>query len=238
MNDHVGKPFDLAQLVEVIQRHTGRPAAPPPAPPPQPRPADGKQTLNSQAAIPRFGGNLQIYRHTLLSFCDEIHSLLRDLEDARASQRRDKAVQALHTLKGLAATVGAEELAALAAAEEKTMRDPEQRWPDNPEPLRQAAQRAEAAAQEEAERLPHGAAPAARADTDAEDLHIGLASLRHMLNTANLEAMHVFEQLRQQHYHAMPGEFDQLSDAIMRMNFAAAARLCADILQRAKVDQL
>ncbi|OBU88319.1 response regulator [Chromobacterium subtsugae] len=237
MNDHVGKPFDLAQLVEVIQRHTGRPAAPPPAPPPQPRPADGKQTLNSQSAIPRFGGNLQIYRHTLLSFCDEIHSLLRDLEDARASQRRDKAVQALHTLKGLAATVGAEELAALAAAEEKTMRAPEQRWPDNPEPLRQAAQRAEAAAQEEAERLPHGAAPAARADTDAEDLHIGLASLRHMLNTANLEAMHVFEQLRQQHYHAMPGEFDQLSDAIMKMNFAAAARLCADILQRAKVDQ-
>ncbi|WP_083338724.1 PAS domain S-box protein [Chromobacterium sphagni] len=241
MNDHVGKPFDLTQLVEVILHHTSRQSAPPmaPSPPPQAT-AGGNRVMNSQAAIPRFGGNLEIYRHTLLSFCDEIHSLLANLSNARQQQQRDQAVQALHTLKGLAATVGAEELAGLAAAEEKAMRDPAQPWPEDFSPLQEAAQRAEAAARLEAQQLPLAAVETnsdAPTEQDAEDLQIGLVGLRHMLSMSNLDAMNVFDQLRQQYYRVMPNEFDQLNDAIMKMNFAAAASLCAEILQRQKVDQ-
>jgi PAS domain S-box-containing protein len=101
MADHVGKPFDLEQLVAVILRH-----------------AQGAAALNAARAITRLGGNADVYRMALRSFDGELKKLLPQLELARSEVRADLAAPALHVLKGLAGTIGAEALALVAAEAE------------------------------------------------------------------------------------------------------------------------
>ncbi|AXE34234.1 response regulator [Chromobacterium phragmitis] len=225
MDNHVGKPFDLNQLVEVILHHARGHAAPPAAAPPSSDLQSG-QLLNSQAALVRFGGNRGIYRHTLLSFCEESRSLLEGLLRARADGQRQQGVQLLHTLKGLAATVGAETLAMLAAGEEKTLRDPAREWPADHEELAAALAQADQAAQLLAEQLECSAPPA---QPEEAELAAKLATLTQLLREANVEAVQLFIALKQQHGIAHPDEFARLDAAIMHMNFAEAIRICEDM---------
>lgn len=242
MNDHVGKPFDLDQLVAAILRHTARPPQAKMEPLAQAEPARAEPTadsglINSRAAILRFGSNVEIYRRTLLSFCEELIGLMASLQGQIQQTLREPAIQTLHTLKGLAATVGADPLAALAADKEAWLRDPARAWPTDFSALRQAAEEAAAGAQRLAQQLV--APPAAQhpAAGDVADIWQELADLRRLLNTSNLEAVQRFEQLEQQYRVAMPQELEQLGDAIMQLDFAAATRLCDDLLRQQKVDQ-
>ncbi|QEL56219.1 response regulator [Chromobacterium paludis] len=237
MNDHVGKPFDLDQLVGVILR-LARGDAPDgaarPATPPIVLPEGGR--LNSRQALARFGDNVKIYCHTLLSFCGEAEGLLVSLQGQRKQDQRQSAVQTLHTLKGLAATVGAEQLSALAAEQEAILRDPARSWPADYDALWQAAEEAVAAARQLAgQLLPAPAAEAAPPD-DSEFQH-ELASLQRLLQDSNLQALQQFDQMQQHYRLAMPQALGQLETAIMQMDFAAASRLCEALLKQQKVDQ-
>ncbi|WP_434655345.1 response regulator [Chromobacterium violaceum] len=233
MNDHVGKPFDLAQLVGVILHHTRGHDAPE-SRHPAAQSADG-QLLNSEAAIVRFGGNREIYRHTLLSFCEESRALLDGLQRAHDFRQRQQGIQFLHTLKGLAATIGAEALAATAALEEKKLRATEQDWPPSYAVLERAAREAEQAARRLAGELA-GASRALPHGADGQDPLPGLgdelARLTQLLREANVEAVQLFSSLRERYGRYRPGEFDRLNEAIMQMNFAAAVRLCEDMQQQ------
>jgi len=125
MNDHVGKPFDLDQLVRVLLEQTGgrRSAAAPAAPAAAPQaPAAGVQSRHAalaagvslEVALARMAGLRDVYARMLESFVGELpqHRQQLPLEDSVARARR------LHTLKGVAATLGADALArTLAAAE-------------------------------------------------------------------------------------------------------------------------
>ncbi|MDC8756918.1 response regulator [Janthinobacterium fluminis] len=123
MVDHVGKPFDLEQLIEVILRH-GRPeghATPAPAAADQAgAAADG---LNGAAALARLGGNKAVYLIALRNFGAESAKASAQLLAALAGQERDAALPLLHTLKGNAGTVGAEHLASLAAQAEQSLKE-------------------------------------------------------------------------------------------------------------------
>ncbi|ERE04293.1 PAS domain S-box protein [Pseudogulbenkiania ferrooxidans] len=233
MNDHVGKPFDLAQLVGVILHHARGQAAPESRPPAA---AVARRLLNSEAAIVRFGGNLEIYRHTLLSFCEESRALRDGLQQARRLRQREQGIQFLHTLKGLAATIGAETLAATAALEEKALRSAEQDWPADYADLEREAGQAEQAARQLAAELENSSrlnAPQHDAEQNPGlELAEGLDRLTQLLREANVEAIQLFASLRQRHGRARPGEFDRLNEAIMQMNFTAAVRLCEDMRQQ------
>ena len=128
MNDHVGKPFDLDHLVQVLRQHTGRAAA-------------GRQRLHGAAHLPpavndaarvagvdlgaalrRLGGKLEIYQRVLTRFIDELEAMPALLQAQLAAGERQGATQLLHTLKGLAATLGATALAQEAARGEKRLR--------------------------------------------------------------------------------------------------------------------
>ena len=133
MVDHVGKPFDLAQLIVVILKHVGRAAAgdaaaggdaADAAPSGQggamPLPEAG---LNSEAALKRMGGLQPVYLMALRSFAVELDSLAALLRAARDAGDAQAALPALHTLKGLAGTVGAERMAALAQLAEGALKN-------------------------------------------------------------------------------------------------------------------
>jgi PAS domain S-box-containing protein len=143
MADHVGKPFDLEQLIAVILRHTageGAAAASAPAaagaeadadasPPGAPDGVAGAvpageslSSLNSVAALRRLGGLKPVYLIALRSFIVEAGKLEIRLQEAHAARQAPAALSALHTLKGLAGTVGAEQVASLSALAERGLK--------------------------------------------------------------------------------------------------------------------
>lgn len=106
MNDHVGKPFDLDSLVNTILHWC--------------KPSQANRThdvpdvaldlvLNSPAALRRLSGSESLYREIVTSFLHDAPRLMADIRDVEG---RDQATRrrAAHTLRGLAATVGAERL--------------------------------------------------------------------------------------------------------------------------------
>ena len=131
MDDHLGKPFDLNHLVEVLQNHTRRakPAATPalattevalklPA-----VPTPHLYSVDTEGALARLDGNTTLYAQILQSFLDELRQqpvqfaeLLRDGDVAQA-------MRLLHSLKGVSATVGATALSRVAAHAEASLKN-------------------------------------------------------------------------------------------------------------------
>ena len=142
LDDHISKPVDVSQLTGVLLRWlaslpaapsaalpTGaipNAATPTPARPAPPRPAlttPANETslpprllarLNSTAAINRLGGDQKLYRRILGLFRDEHAGLLAEIQNALLAGDEALARSRTHSLKGLAGTLGADEIMALA----------------------------------------------------------------------------------------------------------------------------
>jgi CheY-like chemotaxis protein len=102
MVDHVGKPFDLEQLIATILRQ-------------QPGPAPVPAALDSAAALARMGGNQAVYQAALRLFPLEMDKLRPEFSAAIDAADAGKAAAALHVLRGVAGMVGADRLAVLVA---------------------------------------------------------------------------------------------------------------------------
>jgi len=72
-------------------------------------------------AIARLGGKTGLYRQMLRRFVDELAGMPGALQGLAASADRVSAARLLHTVKGVAATLGADGLAALAAQGEREL---------------------------------------------------------------------------------------------------------------------
>lgn len=234
MNDHVGKPFDLARLVETICRHTGRkkPDTQPVAAPEPSSPLLTRPGLDGKTALARFGGNALFYRRALRGFVAE----LATLEEQVPQPPGDSALSAaaLHSLKGVAGTVGADPLAQAASALEQLLRDraSSAAWADaHADLMRVARQAAESAAALalDLERL--DPAQPATLSADPSALPATLRKLQGLLAASNLDALPLFETLLRDYGPRMPVEFAEMNDAIERFDFAAAAQHC-DAIQR------
>jgi signal transduction histidine kinase/CheY-like chemotaxis protein/HPt (histidine-containing phosphotransfer) domain-containing protein len=127
MNEHVGKPFDLEHLVAVLLRLAGRTA-----PNITGRPGNGQATALSpkilaaadiagvdiERALVRLGGKLKVYGRTLHGFAADLRGMPEQLASQLQRGERDAVRRDLHTLKGVAATVGATALSKLAGEAE------------------------------------------------------------------------------------------------------------------------
>jgi CheY-like chemotaxis protein len=116
MNDHVGKPFDINYLIDVLRRHTGRmseqelrevPAAKALMP-------SNEEGLNLEAAIRDLAGDRNLYSQLLKVYLQELRVLPAQLASYLDTDQRGDALRMLHTLKGTSATVGAKTFSALA----------------------------------------------------------------------------------------------------------------------------
>ncbi|PHV08222.1 hybrid sensor histidine kinase/response regulator [Janthinobacterium sp. BJB412] len=269
MNDHVGKPFDLDQLIATILRHIGR-AAPAPGPAPAPGAAGGRRALplelrrpglNGAGALARFSGNVLFYRRALEHFAAEVAALPAPLGADGTPARTAPTAAALHSLKGLAGTVGAEQLAEAAQRMEGLLRADggtagdgdtgggvdsanasagsvpasvaEAEWARAHVQLLEAGrQAARSAAELAAELLAAEAPPAPRAPADGQTLAARLELLRRQLAESNLDALALFEQLRYDLGERPPDGFADLNEAIERFDFALAVRCCEAILRQ------
>ena len=118
MNDHVGKPFELAQLIAVVQRHAGkgpevaagaavrRTVRAAVALAPAALRAAQESHVELAQAVQRLGGSAEAYTRFLARYIEDHPNQIATLAAALAERDFKTGKRVAHTLKGLAATLG------------------------------------------------------------------------------------------------------------------------------------
>ena len=239
MNDHVGKPFNLTHLVEVLRSHIRKDTAPPAQTPahgpdtgPSPSPPD------VDAALERLGGNTELYGQILQAYLEELRTWPRQLDQLLQDGQHDAALRLLHTVKGLSSTVGANPMEAMARAAEHTLKEGRSSPPHAAlrAEFRQAQERTGQAMEPVAARFapapapPAAAAPVASA-ADRARLRDTLRQLQTLLQSSDLQALEVHARLAAEPSGAMALDLAALNAAVAAFDFAAGAQHCAHLLQ-------
>jgi PAS domain S-box-containing protein len=131
MNDYVAKPFDEATLLAVLARWTRRdlPSLPSfereaDSPPDQEGNGQAPPAFDSAQGLRRAGGDAALYQHLVERFAARYRHFAETYGAAQAVEDSEERARQVHTLKGLAATLGAQSLSAAAADLEKALRTP------------------------------------------------------------------------------------------------------------------
>ncbi len=240
MNDHVGKPFDLNHLVQVLRKQAGwsleglhKDVAP----------ADVDDRINAVAtasgidmpsALARMGNNAELYARVLKSFIEELSATPHQLAESTTNQTPQHSARILHTIKGLSATVGAMQLSAIAAQCEKTMLtspDP-QHAAETSQHMCTAIEQATPgfhlllsalqAAEQAASATVPGVSATVEAPVDATALVSILQNLAGQLAGSDLQALNTMAQLRQLCGPAMHAQLEPLDACVSSMDFEQA----------------
>ncbi|MGV8917945.1 MAG: CHASE domain-containing protein [Pseudomonas sp.] len=121
MNDHVGKPIDLDQLVAIVlHRATGAHSL-------ATLPCEQVDSVNKvievrESIIDRFGGNLRLIRSVLNNFAPELKKQLSQLHHEIERQDSSGTAFVLHAIKGSTGTMGAKALSLLAGKLEQELK--------------------------------------------------------------------------------------------------------------------
>jgi HPt (histidine-containing phosphotransfer) domain-containing protein len=231
MNDHVGKPFELDHLVTMLLACTGRGTqqAQARAPEPVAEPAP-PAALDLSAALERMGGNATILASALNAFAAELRQSPAHVAQHLAQGVASDGARALHTLKGLAATLGAGDLAQRLAQLESRLREDapaseQAAWVDELQRLADAGAAVLAPALQQYP-LADDTAKANTQPLDDERLATDLQALCQLLQAADMGALTHYQALRQTHGGALPQALAPLDTAMASLDFVTALRLC------------
>ena len=222
MNDHIGKPFELDDLVFAILRNLGR-APQPMATGGRPAAASGHAcALDAEQAIRRLGGDIEFYARLLISF----GATARHAANAAALDwkdlRRPSAAAAIHKLKGSAAAIGATRLTEACAALERSLKDSGSASEESELFARLQRELGESLLAQErwlAQRNAQITLPTA--DND-QALRQALSALRKALEAGDMRAFELHEQLQHQRPPASPLVWQRLEEAVERYDVGAA----------------
>jgi len=250
MNDHVGKPIDINELVATVRRHcpmshptpsAKSPSAPPSAlasaftsPPTNPASSvipSMPVGFDLAAALQRLAGDRAFYavlaRNLRADQGDSIEQARRQL----AAGDHTGAVRTLHTLKGVAGTLGAQSLAQLTAAVEASVKagapvsDSAVLLDRLAGTLAEAIEVLEGVANTFAPpaAIPATALPATAIPAAAANAIIPLlAELEPYLTASNMRALNILTALKQACGGALPAQHAALEAALNRLDFATA----------------
>jgi CheY-like chemotaxis protein len=245
MNDHVGKPFELNHLVRTLLRHAGRDDMPAATASAAPLPlADSVHSAAASAgvelvpALHRLGGNRAVYQRMLRSFVKDLADMPAQLQTQLAQAEFVAASHVLHTLKGLAATLGANALAAEAAQGEKQLASGAAI--DAATDAVAAACRTIAAAEPGLVGLLHALQAAQATDAhasaapaealDAHALQAQLRSIAEQLRNADMAATDAMVALQRRFGVSIGPLLQPLDEAIGGLDFERALSLCNDLI--------
>jgi CheY-like chemotaxis protein len=258
MNDHVGKPFDLSNLVAVLQRHTRTVGGTAPSKGGESAPrrvlarlpaallADAQAMgIELQEALARLGGNLGVYRRMLHSFVDGLSTKHDELADLLKKGKRQEAGRLMHTLKGLASTLGMQALSSVSAQAEHKLAGPASRGQHH-EMLLDLKLRIEAAVRDAAHiarsldaLLQAGGTEATPADPlpnpATTSLKDSMDELMTLLRSADMRAVDVYEQMRSQHAQSFAEFFVALDKAMTDLDFDRAHADCMAMMKGVSV---
>jgi PAS domain S-box-containing protein len=223
MNAHLAKPIDVDELVDTLARLTGlAPASARPAGA-QALPAASIPGIDLKATLPRFGGSFANFAAVFRRLESSQGATLGEVRALLRKADRQGAQQLVHRLRGVAANLGATEVAALALELEQALRSADEAA------LALRLARLDSAMQvvlEAASELDAQAPPLAPAhDTSAPREE--LARLLEFLTGNNMKALAQFESLRPA---LAPQAAAELAEAVETLRFDAAARLVEGLL--------
>ena len=245
MNEHDGKPFDLDHLVSVLLRFGGTRPSAPVASAAQATPlASGESVedtlpeLDTQDALARMGGNSALMTSVLQSFAADLKNLPMEVQHHLAVGDTKAALRSLHTLKGLAATVGAKALAKVAAQLESALKNgmPEAEFPALIAQLRQSIEATQVALEPLLEPI---AFPQPGEETDTQgdynqaQFREDVQELCRLLKAFDMVALTAHQSMKST-YGKAPGAqaMTKLQTAMDALDFAAALEVCQHLLER------
>lgn len=237
MNDHIGKPFDLAQLVSMLLRQTGRDHQHRLFRPTVNIASAPRTTLDVDDALERINGNRDLYARILQSFLTDIADASEQLRGLLDTHQVAQASRLLHTLKGTSATVGATQLAAVLASAESALNaatgpiEVEQFLAE----LEAALTPARSAIHEMLIDLTPAKEPATshtapHQPDDRQHLIESLQHLAHLLASSNMDALTVHAGLKRPVGDLPPDSWHQLDQAIAVLDFAQAEQHCLQMI--------
>jgi signal transduction histidine kinase/DNA-binding response OmpR family regulator len=242
MNDHVGKPFDLTHLVDVLRQQAKWESAPIET---RSNQTDLSPSLVRSAsdggidlvqAVHRMGGKQDVYRRMLQTFAKDLEVLPEQIQAANPEDLR----RLVHTLKGLAATLGASGLSSEAAAAEKILVSGQ---------TQENVHRATHAVCEAIVRAAPGVKAVLKALQDAQAADIGdragtssieidhealvskLQALSRLLEIQDMEAMTAMAELQRDFAEALGKRFSELEVEMADLEFEKALMICNSLLE-------
>ncbi|AUH50503.1 histidine kinase [Chromobacterium sp. ATCC 53434] len=230
MNDHIGKPIDINQLVPRLLALTGRAAAAPAA-------ADIEETQApdiepEQRVLQRFGLRREAMHNALRRFGPEAERLLEQLDRQLDDGTTTGLAATFHSLKGTAATVGAAALARRAAELEtraKTGADTDiDAWRRAATELRQLARDGIG---QLAERLPPPAEDSPVEPLSPQQWLERLHALLPLLESGNLAAIDLVMSLPPQTAERVRPQVEDLVEQVQLLQFAPAASIVKHLIE-------
>jgi len=242
MNEHIGKPMDFAELIEVVRHHVKRSnpltidsAARPSR---DETAAAGPTVLDMPLALYRYGGREALLQRSIRHLIASLASLPQQLRE-EGSRDCSAAIRLLHTIKGNAGMTGAVLLAEVASKAEERVQAQAVSATGLARPFIDDLLRSlELVVQQTVDALEvylaqHATLPdqaAAVAATDArtaagEDMPQRLEGLLALLHDGNMRASEAFEALRSDLGKVFSADLAGLDAAMASLDFQQAAKL-------------
>ncbi len=245
MNDHVAKPFNLPDLVRVILKWVRPLEAQGQSDAGDAKSGAGSSRFSAEAralasahgidvegALSRFGGSLAAYVKALRVFAEDGPSYAQRLGVAEGRLDKDSAAREAHSVKGMAATLGAARLADMASDLELGLRGKGRANLASLKPLADLLME-QAQAMGSLARLmaqPEPMVGKAAESTDLAHLQQGLVRLRSMLQASNLAAVSLAEEMAPAMDRLAPDAAAKLTRAVARLDFDVAGGYCDELL--------
>jgi CheY-like chemotaxis protein len=234
VNAHVPKPIDVDELLSTLLRLAPlRPGRAAPDESWRKPSADDRPTslpgIDLEAALKRLAGNYPAFVGLLKRFENSQGGTVGEVRTLLASGKQHAAAQLLHRLRGVAANLGAGDIARLSAQAEVALHEGSET--DLAFLLTALDQSISEAARTLPLPLPEAAGESA-ATAGGADLPQALEDLLCLLQTNNMKALTHFQALRpalDQHGH---DAVLALAHAVETLDFAAAENLVQDMLKR------
>ena len=126
MDDWISKPFNTTELFQVINSHVGKASKHTATQNVQGMEfEDGNSLINIQAALPRFGNDIQTYQEFLDEFIQTLPDKMKRFRVMFDSGDYKSLSANAHNLKGVSASLGAMQLSVSASKLDKQSRDGE-----------------------------------------------------------------------------------------------------------------
>ncbi len=230
---HVAKPIDVDELIATLTRLA--PLHPELASAPPATQADGRPAsvpgIDLDAALRRVAGNYAAFASLLKRFENSQGDAVQEVRDCLAQDKRYAATQVLHRLKGVAANLGATEVARLSAQAESAVAEG---LDSSAAALLQSLEQALAVVTKGARDLPQPVQAVADSMPPGA-LPRALGDLLTLLKNSNMKALSAFKVLGPSLEQRCPDLVPSLANAIETLDFPSAERLVQEMLKRKEI---